>query len=160
MKGQIKNFNLYLFQFPGDKSISVQSGLLLDSRPSVSTSSSDEAWCAGAVETVSSFIHSRRLWYFWFVSWPIGLIFFAFSSIPLLAKVLLPRAFHLQGLALYSWAFLVLVLMFLYFAKGTFLPSASIIITQEDSFLRRHIGELSLLVAIASAILTVVGMVS
>jgi len=50
--------------------------------------------------------------------------------------------------------------MFLYFAKGTLLPSASIIITQEDSFLRRHIGELSLLVAIASAILTVVGMVS
>lgn len=158
LRGQIKNFSLYLSQ--DDKSILVRSGWLLDSRPSVSTSSSNEAWCAGAVETISSFFQSKHQWYFWFVSWAIGPISIAFSSIPLLAKVLLPRAFHLQGLALYSWTLLVIVLMFLYLAKDSLLPSASIIITQEDSFLRRHSGELSLLVAIVTVILTVIGMVT
>ena len=54
----------------------------------------------------------------------------------------------------------MVVLLLLYFKKSSLLPSASIIITQEDSFLRRHIGELSLLVAIASAVLTVIGMVN
>lgn len=158
LRGRITNFRLYLSQ--GDKRISVQSGLILDSRPSVQTSSSNEAWCAGAVETVSSFIQSRRQWYYWFVSWPIALILVVFGNIPLLARLLLPKVMHLQGMAYFSWILLMVVLLLLYFKKSSLLPSASIIITQEDSFLRRHIGELSLLVAIASAVLTVIGMVN
>jgi hypothetical protein len=157
LRGRITNFRFYLSQ--GEKKISVRSGLILDSRPSVRTSSSNEAWCAGAVETVSSFVQSRRQWYFWFVSWPIVLILVVFGNLPLLAKVVLPKAMHLQGMAYYSWLLLMLALLFLYFAKGSLLPSASIIITREDGFLRRHIGELSLLVAIGSAVLTVIGMV-
>jgi hypothetical protein len=63
-------------------------------------------------------------------------------------------------MAYFSWILLMVVLLLLYFKKSSLLPSSSIIITQEDSFLRRHIGELSLLVAIASAVLTVIGMVN
>jgi hypothetical protein len=158
LKGRFTKFRFYLSQ--GDKRVSVHSGLFLDSRPSVSATSSNEAWCAGAIETVSSFVQARRQWYFWFVSWPIGLILIVFGNIPMLAKTLLPKAMHLQGITFYSWLFLMLSLVFLYFTKSSLLPYASIVITQEDSFLRRHIGELSLLVVIASAVLTVIGIFS
>ena len=67
---------------------------------------------------------------------------------------------QIQGIALSSWLLMLLTLAVLYFARSSLLPTASIIITQEDSFIRRHIGELSLTVALASAILTVVGILS
>lgn len=82
------------------------------------------------------------------------------SNIPLLAKLLLPKSMQLQGIALSSWLLMLLTLAVLYFAKSSLLPTASIIITQEDSFIRRHIGELSLIVALASAVITVVGILS
>ena len=159
LRGRITNFRFYLSQ--GDKRISVRSGLILDSRPSVQTSSCNEAWCAGAVETVTSFIQPRREWYFWLYSWPITPILIVFGIILLLVKVLLPKAVHLQAMTYYSLLIsLNVALLFLFFLKSSLLPSASIIITQEDSFLRRHIRELGLLVAIAAVVLTVIGMVN
>jgi hypothetical protein len=158
LRGRVTDFRLSIFQL--GQRVSVRSGYLLDSKPYVSATSSSEAWCAGAIETASSFLHSKRQWYFWFVSWPIAPILVVFGNIPLLARMLLPRTMHIQGMALGSWSLMMIALVVLYFTKGSLLPSASIIITREEGFLRRHIGELSLLVAIASAVLTVIGLLS
>ena len=158
LRGRVTDFSLYAFQ--GDKRVSIRTGGILDPKPYIRATSSSEAWCAGAIETVNSFLLSRRQWYFWFISWPIGLILVFLSNVPFLAKLLLPKTMHIQGIALSSWLLVLLTLAVLYFSKSSLLPTASIIITQEDSFIRRHIGELSLIVAVASAVLTVVGILS
>jgi hypothetical protein len=158
LRGRVTDFRLLIYQ--RGQSVSVRSGYLLDSKPYVSATSSSEAWCAGAIETASSFLQSKRQWYFWFVSWPIALILVIFGNTPLLVRLLLPKTMHIQGMALGSWALMMLALCVLYFTKGSLLPSASIIITPEEGFLRRNIGELSLLVAIASAVLTLIGLFS
>jgi hypothetical protein len=158
LRGRVTEFCIYVSQ--GNQRLSVRSGGILDPKPYVRATSSSEAWCAGAIETAFSFLHSRRQWYFWFVSWRIGLILVVLGNIPLLAKLILPKAMHLQGIALNGWFLMVLALAVLYCSKGSLLPSASIIITREDGFLRRNIGELSLFVAIASAVLTMIGLLS
>ncbi len=155
LRGRITKFRLWFSQ--GERHVSIRSSSLLGSRPEVSASAETEAWCAGAIETVYSFIQSNRLWYHWFVSAPIGWIFFIFANIPNIALLLLPKGQSLEKPVFAGWLAVTITLGILYFARTTLLPSSVIIVTREEGFVRRNAAELSLLVAIVSAVLTVIG---
>ena len=155
LRGRITKFRLWFSQ--GGRHVSIRSSSLLGSRPEVSASAETEAWCAGAIETVSSFIQSNRLWYHWFVSAPIGWIFFIFANIPTIARLLLSKGQSLEKPVFVGWLAVTITLGILYFARAKLLPSSVIVVTREEDFIRRNAAELSLLVAIVSAVLTVIG---
>ena len=67
---QITDFTVTLFK--NERSIIIFSGRLLTAKAKVRARSETEAWCAGAIDTVYSFIQTHKLWYNWFVSAPIG----------------------------------------------------------------------------------------
>ncbi|MFZ1546775.1 MAG: hypothetical protein WAT12_06700 [Candidatus Nitrotoga sp.] len=71
LKGRVTEFYVRLYHSPRSIRISTI-GMPFDRRSSVSADGESEAWCAGAIETVQSFVQSHKLWYHWFVSAPIG----------------------------------------------------------------------------------------
>ena len=80
LPSRLKNFSLWFHQ--GDSRISIGSSSLLGSRPEVRASGNTEAWCAGAVETVATFVDRHRVWYHWFLIAPIGWLFALLRSYP------------------------------------------------------------------------------
>lgn len=155
LRGRITKFRLWFSQ--GGRNVSIRSSSFLGSQPEVSATAETEAWCAGALETVSAFIQSNKLWYHWFVSAPIGWIFFIFANIPNIAFLFLPKGQSLDKPVFAGWLAITISLAMLYFFRARLLPSSVIVVTSEEGFVRRNAAELSLLVAIASAVLTVVG---
>ena len=155
LRGRITKFRLWLSQ--GERNISIRSGSFFGARPEVSVRADSEAWCAGAIETVYSFMQANKLWYSWFVSAPIGWIFFALANLPTIASLLLPKGESLNKPVFAAWLSITITLGILYLVRGKLLPSSVLVVTREDGFIRRYVGELSLLVAIISIILTVVG---
>ena len=104
-----------------------------------------------------SFTQSHRLWYHWFVSAPIGWLFVIFANIPTIALLVLPKGQSLEKPVFAGWLAVTITLGILYFARTKLLPSSVIVVTREEGFVRRNAAELSLLVAIVSAVLTVIG---
>ena len=56
-----------------------------------------------------------------------------------------------------GWVGTILALLLLWVGKGRLLPASILRITEEEGFLRRRAPELTLLIALASAIFTIVG---
>ena len=155
LRGRITKFRVWLSQ--GGRHVSIKSSSILGSRPEVSASGDTEAWCAGALETVYSFAQTNKLWYSWFSSAPIGWVLIFLANAPTLASLLLPKGQSLSKPVFIAWMSITIALAILYLARGKLLPSAILVVTREEGFVRRHIGELSLFVAIISVVLTVVG---
>jgi len=154
LKGRVTKFSLHFFQ--GRRILNVFSGSLVNPVPSVFAKGETEAWSAGAVETVYSFLQSHRLWYHWFVSWPMVMFIFVLTWVPL-ADTLVPASPALPRSVAIAWSSTLMVISVLYLARAILLPSSILRITNEESFFRRHVAELSLVLALLSAVLTVVG---
>ncbi|HHQ4581367.1 hypothetical protein ACK33C_08900 [Aeromonas hydrophila] len=155
LRGRITKFRLWFSQ--GGRHVSIWSSSFFGSLPEVGATAETEAWCAGAIETVNAFIQSNKLWYHWFVSAPIGWILFIFANIPSIVLLFLPQGQSLDKSVFAGWLAITISLAILYFFRARLLPSSVIVVTREESFVRRNAAELSLVVAIASAVLTVVG---
>lgn len=155
LQGRVTNFKFWLSQ--DGRRVSLRSSSFIGSRPIVSASADSEAWCAGAIETVYSLLQANKIWYSWFVSAPIGWIFIVIANIPNIALLVLPKGESFDKAASVAWVTVTIVCGFLYLVRAKLLPSSVLVITHEEGFIRRHIGELSLLMAIISVILTVVG---
>ncbi len=155
LKGRVTKFRVWLSQ--GSKRISLSTNMLLSSLVTVSTKADHEAWCAGAIETVHAFVLAHRTWYHWFVKWPFGILLLAMIFVPsVIEKIGYEDLFKNKALSA-AWLFLALFLSVLYFTKGKFLPVVTLRISNEESFIRRKAPELSLLIALLTALLTVVG---
>lgn len=152
---KISDFRIYFSQ--GDRSVSIRSTLLFGRLPEVYASADSEAWCAGALETVYSFLSAYRLWYGWFLSAPLGWVLFALVNVPNVAQIVMKRDQFVPKIVVAGWVAMTLVLGVLYVFSSKILPSSVIVFKRTESFMRRHVGELSLVVAIISAALTIVG---
>ena len=155
VRGRLTKFSLWLSQ--GDRRVVVDSSTLLRSRREVRATAESEAWCAGAIETAYSFLQSNRLWYAWFLTAPIGWLLLVLLYTPTLAYLVMPKGQLLSKAVFLAWLGVTLTFSLLYFAKARLLPGGILVVTQEDSFLRRHTSEITLVVAILSLLLTVVG---
>jgi hypothetical protein len=159
LRGRITDFSIWLSQYgAAGRRVSILSGSLpFDSRSTVSAKAETEAWCAGAIETVHSFLMPHRLWYHWFVVAPIGWILFFLGNVPTVALQFAAKGTVIEKPVVFAWLAIVLTLFVLWIGMGRLLPSSILRVTEEDGFIRRHASELSLLIALASAVLTIVG---
>lgn len=155
LKGRVTKFSLHFYQ--GRRILNVFPGSLVNPVPSVFAQGETEAWSAGAVEVVYSFLRSHRLWYHWFVSSPMAVLIFVVTLSSSAALVLLPKSPAFPRWIVLAWFSTLIVFNLLYLARAILLPSSVLRITNEESFVRRHIAELSLVVALLSVVLTVVG---
>jgi hypothetical protein len=154
---RITLFSVYVSAM--DEVVAVYSGRVhtYPVRPYVIATSGSEAWCAGAVETVYQFIQNHKLWYHWFVSAPMGWIVWFLFCIPSLAIWFAPTSFQLVLAVILGWYGMCLTLFLLYINREKLLPASTLHIAERQGFIRAHIAELSLAVAVLSAILMIVG---
>lgn len=158
LPGRVVDFTVSVSQFGTGRRVWMYSGsALFDSRSMVAAEADTEAWCAGAIETVQSFIQVHKLWYHWFVAAPIGWILLVSSYLPTAILQLMPKGTVVDKAISFAWFGVVLTMFVLWVGKGWLLPSSVLKISEEDGFVRRYIPELSLIIALASAVLTVVG---
>jgi hypothetical protein len=155
LRGEITVFSLYLAQ--GGKRISLRSSGVFGGAGAITAKAESEAWCAGAIETATSFLQSYRLWYHWFYSSLVGWMLYAITFISMFSIATLPRTTHIPKPILYAWIAVTATVAILYFARSRLLPASILLVSKEDSFLQRNAAQLSLLIAVISAVLTVIG---
>ena len=155
---KVTDFSLWFSQ--DDRRIFLLSTSLLGMVPEVSAEGEAESWSAGAVETVYSFLNGHKTSYDWLTKLPIGwlIIFFGFllAMFPLILKSELIAESALAAITL-SWLSLSVAVGLLFLTRHRVFPMMVLQVRQSEGFIRRHAGELSLAVAVTSAILTVVG---
>jgi hypothetical protein len=151
---QITSFRVWINA--GDKTLSLYSSGFM-SGASVSASADNEAWCAGAVEVVWQFLQPYRLWYGWFRGWPLNITALISPNFPLILYILGVIPVTQSPLFWGAWLTACVVLGALYLWKNRLLPPAVLQVSTEESSLRRHLPELTLLVAIVSLVFTIVG---
>lgn len=157
LKGRITKFSFYLSQSQSGRRVSMWSSSLFDSQSTISATGESEAWCAGAIEAVYSFLQSYKVWYRWFVAAPVGWFFIVLGNAPILALLALPKGTKIDNTAFIGWLAILVTLGFLYIFKGKLFPASTLRVTNEESFIRRHSPELSLIIALVSAALTILG---
>lgn len=152
LKGKIRDFSLTLSH--KGRRISIRSSGFFQAQAVVRTTAETEAWCAGAIETTYSFLQSHKVWYHWFVSAPIGWILIFLANIPTAVALILPKGSTINKTAYIGWLATLVALGILYVFRKKLFPAAAIHITDEEGFVRRHSAELSLIIALLSAVLT------
>lgn len=140
--------------------IMLESNPLLESLPEIYASGESEAWCAGAIETVLSFVQPHKLWYSPVVSAPAGRILYALLMFVMGASIFFPKDYKIPLVFLYGLGAFALTLAMLYFGRRRLFPVCEISVRQKTGFVRNHIGELSLLVALISAVFTGIGLLT
>jgi hypothetical protein len=155
LKGEATKFQLWLSQ--DGKRISLMSGGIFGGRGSISAKANNEAWCAGAIETVSSFLQTYRLWYHWFIASPLGWILSALIYVPMIAAAIIPKGTYIEKPIVYAWVAITATFAILYVARSKLLPASILVFSREESFFQRNAAQLSLLIAVISAVLTIVG---
>jgi hypothetical protein len=163
LPSRVTNFYIWLAQ--KERHIAIRSQRQWGVRARVSATAEAEAWCAGAVETVFSFVQSHKLWYSWFLSTPVFLALILMAIAPTVA--LMATGGHLERVHPFlgehlvvltiGWPAAVYPFVFLWHANERLLPSAVIRISDSDGFLRKRATELqtaSLLITAIATILT------
>lgn len=156
LKGRIREFSLMLSH--NDRQVWIRSHRIVNPQAVVTARAETEAWCAGATETAYSFLQSYRVWFHWFVSAPIGWILLSLANAPGLLRLAFPHSFAPNTTFYAAWLVTLLALGILYGFRRKLFPAVTLRITEEESFIRRHSAELSLVVALISAALTALGL--
>ena len=149
------DFKIYLSQ--DGRRISLRSHSFFGAGGRILATADNEAWCAGVVETVSSFIRSRRVWYWWLISAPLGLLLVAYSSFSVSFFLSSEGGKQIESKFFIAWLGIFLLLIVLNLAKDKSLPPCSIQRVDEIGFVRNHISELGLVIAAISAIISLAG---
>lgn len=155
LKGRVTKFSLHFYQ--GRRILNVFPGSLGNPVPYVFAQGETEGWSAGAVEVVCSFLQSHRLWYYWFVPSPVAALLCVVALASSAVVWLLPKSPALPLWIVLAWFSTLIAFTVFHLARAILLPSSVLRITNEESFFRRHVAELSLVLALLSAVLTVVG---
>lgn len=156
-----RRFSISLSQWTVGKSIRISSGSFFNFRPSVSATSSSEAWCAGAIETVLTSAKLNRRWYHWLHSLPLGVIvLIAFNAMNILQLFGIKNFVKNYPEFALAWLVSVIALTAIWAFRPKIFPGATIITNNNEPFIRRYAGELSLLLTAISVILTIIGLVT
>jgi hypothetical protein len=157
LKGKITKFTISMSQ--GDKWLTIRPGGSFSYLASVTATGESEAWCAGAVDTVCSFLESHRLWYHWIMAAPLGWIYFTLSFLTIGFFLWIPEGVHLDKFAVIGWLAALLTLAFLFLSRKMLFPSSVLIITETENIIRRHSAEISLIIALTSVVLSIIGLI-
>jgi hypothetical protein len=142
----------------GSKRLSISSNAFFRSNGRVFASAEHEAWCAGVVDTVNSFILPRRTWYWWIIAAPLNMLFYVYFGVSLTLLASLPKGKQIELRMIFAWAGMFIFLGILALGKERLLPASAIQKSEEEGFVRNHIAELSLAVAALSALISLIGL--
>ena len=156
LAGRITNFDLALYQ--NNKTVTIRGHFLLYSQYTVSATGDNEAWCAGAVETVYLFFQSHRVWYHWLVVAPIGWMLIIFMNMSAAILTYNKGILSADKTIVVGWTATLITLTFLFAYRKKLLPPAIIVITEEEGFIKKHSAELALIIALVSLLLTGIGL--
>jgi hypothetical protein len=157
LRGRVTNFSLRMSQ--GNRSITVNTGGMFISSPTVKVEAESDVWCAGAIETVHGIIRANRVWYSWFAYAPFYTLFILFAFTPMAVAWFFPNAVQIPKPMTFTWLSAVFLFAFLSFAKEKLLPAATISFTNELGFIRRYGSEIGLILGVVSLVLTIFTMV-
>lgn len=149
--------NFYITLSTSGRRVTIRSGMHWGSRAQVSATSGTEAWCAGAIETVYSFVQSHKVWYHWFLSAPVGWVLALIGYAPMVALAVMPKGSKIDTALVIGWVGIFATFLLLYVTKERVLPPGVIRISDRDGVIKKHVAELSLGIAVVSAILTIIG---
>lgn len=155
---KITDFSLSFSLLRGGKRVTVSPRRGLSNLSYVAAHADNEAWCAGAIETVYSLVSSNREWYSWFNSAPIGYILWFLILMPSIFTILLPDDHQYNSIVWLGWLVTLCTIGFLYMFKSKLLPAAVLTIRERDSFIRRYASELSLILGLISVLITSLGL--
>jgi len=164
LKGKVSSFSIWLSGKNTRVSIHTARyrpgvGGLFYKKATVNATSNSDAWVAGALDTVYSFLASHKVWYRWVVAAPLGWILIILLNIPAAMELSGWGAFGFRsGAFIVGWFSTLIALGFLFVFRAKLFPAATLRITEEEGFIWRHIPELSLIIALLSAVLTVLGL--
>lgn len=159
LKGSFLEFSFWFSQ--GSKKVYIRTNRSPMSPPAaeVIACGETESWCAGAVETVYTFLQAHKLWYSWFSTGPMGWIFAIalYSSTTLL--LFLPKEQKIGIPIIVGWLLIILTLGVLYIFRSKLFPGAKLYLSLEEKFFRRHLSEISLILAIISTAVAVINLI-
>jgi hypothetical protein len=151
----VTNFSLFFME--GERHISIQTSGIMNLKPKVSVKGESEAWCAGAVETVFVFFVQHKASYNWFIVIPFGWLIMLIAFGALFISIFLAKDTKIPSAVVIGWASLILTFTLLDLLRSKLFPATVLTVRSNEGFFKRHAAELSLYVAIVSAILTVIG---
>lgn len=157
LRGRVTNFSLRIAQ--GNRSVTVRTGGLFSSVPTVKVEAESDVWCAGAIEAVLGVIRANRVWYSWFIYAPFYTLFLLTAITPMVASWLLSKTDVMPKAMTFTWLTAAFLLAFLAFAKDKLLPAAAISFTNELGFIRCYGSELGLLLGVITLVLAIVTMI-
>jgi hypothetical protein len=123
----------------------------------VDADAEDAVWCIGVVESARQLMRAHRRWYSWIRGWPIGAAVVLLFLLPI-SVAMTPYRSVTNAVSFYiAWGILFIVFWSLYIFRGRLLPPGTILLRQTDSFLRRYLPEITLLLSMAALAATIVG---
>ncbi len=129
----------------------------LVSSPKVIALGDNEAWCAGTVETVYSFIKLRKQWFHWLAIAPIWALFMVFVPALLMVDILFDVKIYSMISSFQSLIFCLLVIVLIWIQPIAF-PSSTLIFVEEDSFIKKNVAELTLFATVLALIIALLQM--
>lgn len=151
---RVTKFSLYLSEDSKRVSISNTSRIMESgTRATVYATANNEAWCAGAVETVYVFMQMHKVWFHWLAVAPIwiGTIAFGFITMALQIFLSIKIGYHISVM---SWEIIIFSLFILSFIQPRIFPTSTLVFIEEDSFIKRNIAQLTLLATVIGLIIT------
>lgn len=79
------------------------------------------------------------------------------ANAPTIVGLLLPKGTVIDKFFFAGWLAITIAVAIPYFGKSKLLPASVLRVTDEEGFIRQHGIELSLFIAVISAVLTVIG---
>ena len=157
LKGKVSNFSLMLSEYSSQRHITISSGYTLNPQALLRAAGDNEAWCAGVIEVVMSFLQNHKAWYSWFVTAPLGWCLVLLINVPTIHSLFLTKEEKIDKFFLAAWIAITITIAIIYIGRTKLLPSSIIRLSNEESFIKKYGIELSLIIAIVSAILTIIG---
>jgi hypothetical protein len=155
--GVSTNFTLHCHAL--EHSLHLYTALHAGATPKLVVTSQSEVWAAGAREVVLTVINQNKVWHHWLRPNFVALLLFLGTALATFSvAVLKARNLPHVGVAAAGAIGTLLVLTLLYFGRSRILPMATLRLSEQENFWRRHSVEITLAAAIVSALLTAYGL--
>lgn len=148
LHGRVVNFSIHASQ--GKRTVSIKTGGLFNSIPTLRITGDSDVWCAGANESLLSVISRNKVWYSWFIYAPFNTMFMVLALSPWFVKQLSTKAIDPPMPVVLIWLGALMTFGFIGYFREKLLPAASITFSNELGFIRRYGSELGLLLGIMS----------
>ena len=120
-------------------------------RPSVSVQASDYGWCAAVVATCQRATQRSKRWYSALRAWHFFILAMTAGLLPGVPLSFVKGKVVVGPMGALAW----LLLWVIFFAFNRVFPPASLVIREEESWVKRHTPELTLLLSLAALVVAV-----